>query len=140
TTLAATAPGKKLWINFDPDGLSSIATRDDVIYVDLAEAPDACVEKFKSDDPLGLTKFFKDNPDVETVVVDSVTMFGEKALAHGVVKAQGTAKGAKSTIEDPGFSGYGNKNTWTSYLTKNLLSVTLKHKKHIIFICHEDKP
>jgi RecA-family ATPase len=139
TTLAATAPGKKLWISFDPDGTASIADNDDVIVLDLAKEPDRVVEKFKDNDPMKISKFLEEN-DIDTVVVDSLTSFGDKALTHGVYKAQGTSKGKSATLEDPGFSGYGNKNAWTRAIVKNMLEVTAKHKKHIIFIAHEDKP
>lgn len=144
TTLASTAPGKKLWINFDPDGTASIANRakarNDIIVLDLASEKDNIVEKFKVADPLGLTKFLTENPDVETVVIDSVTNFGDKALAHGVEIAKGTSKGRGATLEDPGFSGYGNKNTWMRLMVKHMLEVTGKLNRHVIFIAHEDKP
>lgn len=144
TTLASTAPGKKLWINFDPDGTVSIANRakerNDIIVLDLSAERDTVVEKFKENNPLNLDAFLKENEDIETIVVDSLTSFGDKAMSHGVVKAQGTAKGRGSTLEDPGYAGYGNKNTWMRLLVKNMLEVTAKHNKHVIFIAHEDKP
>lgn len=140
TTLAATAPGKKLWINFDNDGTDAIANRDDILLVDFAARPNDCVEHFKEDDPLRLTRFLKEDPSIETVVLDSLTTFGNKALVHGVRKAQGTAKGKYSTIEDPGYAGYGNKNTWTNQCVRNLLRVTANTNRHMIFIAHEDKP
>ena len=140
TTLAGTAPGKKLWLNFDPDGTNAVAYRDDVILRDFAEEPIRCVELFKEDDPLRLTKFLDDNKDIETVVFDSLTTFGDKALQHGVSVAQGTKKGQYSTIEDPGYSGYGNKNTWTRLCVKNLLKATGVTNRNMIFIAHEDKP
>lgn len=140
TTLAATAPGKKLWINFDNDGTDAIAHRDDIEMVDFSARPNDCVEHFKENDPLRLTTYLKEHPEVETIVFDSLTTFGDKALAHGIVKAQKTAKGRYATIEDPGYSGYGNKNTWTRLCVKNLLKTTGALNKNIIFIAHEDKP
>ena len=71
---------------------------------------------------------------------DSLTTFGEKALVHGVVEARRTTKGKSSTLEDPGFSGYGNKNTWTTAAVREILKVTAQHNRHVIFIAHEDKP
>lgn len=140
TTLAGTAPGQKLWINYDPDGTDAIAYRDDVHVMDFATRPTRDVELFKEDDPLRLTKFLTDHPEIETVVFDSLTTFGDKALTHGVSVAQKTNKGKYATIEDPGYSGYGNKNTWTRLLVKNLLKVTGVLNRHMIFIAHEDKP
>ena len=140
TTLAATAPGKKLWINFDPDGTDAIAYRDDIHVMDFANEPNRSVEKFKEDDPLRLVQFLTDNRDIETVVFDSLTSFGDKALQHGVLKANTTKKGKYATLEDPGYSGYGNKNTWTRLCVKNLLKSTGQVGRNIIFIAHEDKP
>ncbi len=140
TTLAATAPGKKLWINYDPDGTVAIAYRDDIHEMDFSTRPTADVEKFKEDDPLRITQFLTDHPEFETVVFDSLTTYGNKALTHGVTKAQSTKKGKYATIEDPGYSGYGNKNTWTRLLVTNLLKATGRTNRNIIFIAHEDKP
>lgn len=95
---------------------------------------------FKTPDPMGLDKFLKENPNIKTVIFDSMTTFAERALYHGVTKAQGTAKGKSATIEDPGFAGYGNKNTWTHLAVSNLLAVTAKHDRHMIFIAHEGTP
>jgi hypothetical protein len=87
TTLAATAPGTKLWISFDPDGTDVLSYRDDVIVMDLASSPDNIVMGFRKSD-----------------------------------------------------GGYGNKNTWTQLIVKNLLQITGRLNRHVIFIAHEDKP
>lgn len=134
TTLAATAPGKKVWLNFDPDGPASVlGNRDDIIVFDFSVREDAVVQRFKEPDPFGIDRFLADHPEVETVVVDSVTMFGDKALTHGV-------REAKTSIEEPEFKGYGRKNTWTRLMIMNLLRITGKHNRHIVFVCHEDVP
>ena len=140
TTLAATAPGRKLWINFDPDGVDVLTSRDDVELLDFAPKPDMVVEQFKEDDPLRITRYLEQHPEIETVVFDSLTTFGNKALSHGILKAQKTAKGKYATIEDPGFAGYGNKNTWTRLAIAKMLKATGTVKRNIIFIAHEDKP
>ena len=140
TTLASTAPGDLLWINFDPDGTDAIAYRDNVLVMDDANEPDRCVEKFKEADPLRIVQFLIDHPKIQTVVFDSLTTFGNKALSHGILKAQKTAKGKYATIEDPGFAGYGNKNTWTRLAIAKMLKATGTVKRNIIFIAHEDKP
>ena len=140
TTLAATAPGKKLWLNFDPDGVDVLTDRDDVELLDFAPKPDMVVEQFKEDDPLRITRYLEQHPEIETVVFDRLTTFGNKALSHGILKAQKTAKGKYATIEDPGFAGYGNKNTWTRLAIAKMLKATGTVKRNIIFIAHEDKP
>lgn len=142
TVLAGTAPGPKLVVSFDHEGTASLADRDDVFVMDLATEPPSIVMKFKDDMlmPREIGKFLEENPEVQTVVVDSITSFGEMALDHGVVVARGTAKGKGATIEEPGRSGYGNKNTWTNLLTRNMLRVTGKLNRNLILICHEGTP
>ena len=90
TTLAATAPGRKLWINFDPDGTDVLTSRDDIEVLDFAPKPDRVVEQFKEDDPLRITRYLEQNPAVETIVFDSLTTFGNKALSHGIMVAKTT--------------------------------------------------
>ena len=140
TTLASTAPKDILWLNFDPDGIAAISDVKGIQVMDFAPMPNKCVEEFKVEDPLKLGKFFTENEHMRTVVVDSITSFRDKALPHGVHKAQGTTKGRSSTLENPGYDGYGNLNTWVRLMVKNLLYITAVHKRNIIFIAHEDKP
>jgi len=139
TTLAATAPGRKLWINFDPDGTETLLGRDDILVIDFSTEKNDVVAKFREENPIRIEKFIAEQ-NIDTVVFDSLTSYGEKALHYGVKMAQGTTKGRSATLEDPGFSGYGNKNTWTRLAVKNLLQSTGKLNKHCIFIAHEDKP
>lgn len=144
STLAATAPGKKLWISFDPDATAPLGEcPDEIVELDLASQPDSVVEKFK-DKKAGMCrdidKLLAEDTEIETVVIDSTTSFGDKALRHGVTVAQGTMKGRSATLEDPGYSGYGNKNTWTKLLVDNMLQITAKHNRHVVFVAHEDKP
>ncbi len=143
TTLAATAPGKKLWVSFDPDATACLGPRDDIVEVKLYDQPARIVEKFKTEESpffRDLDKMLTDDESLETVVVDSITTFRDKAMTHGVLVARGTAKGKSSTLEDPGYAGYGNLNTWTRLLVANFLSITAKHNRHLILIAHEDKP
>lgn len=142
TTLAATAPGRKLYLMWDADGASSLGHRDpkDGVVMPLYEASDSILDQFKVRDPLNIERFLKENPDIQTVVVDSLTSFGERALSYGVAKAQSTAKGKSSTLEDPGFAGYGNKNVWTHLMISNLLASTARLNRHCIFIAHEGAP
>ncbi len=140
TTLASTAPGKKLWINFDPDGPYSLtgrnAVHNDISVLDFSGEHESIVTKFKKEIPIEITSKWQ---EFDTIVVDSLTTFGEIALKHGVTVAQGSAKGRLSTLEDPGYAGYGNKYTWMNLMVANFLRETKRAGKHIIFICHEDR-
>ncbi len=139
TVLASTAPGTKLWLLFDPNGADSLTFRDDIIVLDLSGEPDAIVREFSEDDPLRLSKYLQNNPEIKTVVFDSFTSFGDRALIAGVDEAKKTPKGRDSTIENPGYSGYGNKSAWTRTATLNLLRITAQQNCNMIFTAHEDK-
>lgn len=134
TTLAATAPGEKLWLSFDMDGVSSIAGRDDVHVADYSTQPFNVVQKFLSDNAGGLDKLLEENPDIKTVVVDSVSSFNEMALKFAADTSN------KSSIIHPTIEAYGKRNTYTIWMVNILLRVTAKHGRHIIFIMHESTP
>lgn len=144
TTLAATAPGKKLWLSFDPDATAPLgACPDEIVELDYASQPDRVVEEFKNPNEgacRDIDRLLGSDPTIETVVIDSCTSFGDKGWLHGVAKAQGTQKGKAATVEDPGYAGWGNKNAWMRLLVKNMLEITLKHNRHCVVIAHEDKP
>ena len=132
TTLACTAPGKKLLVNFDPDGPASVAGWPDVDVVDFSSVSPYTLEQAKnSNNPLGLASVI-DNYD--TIVFDSLTNIGYKTLMHGV----GTTKNA--TVERPGLQAYGVRNALILQLVKNTLALTNKFNKHCIFIAHEAPP
>lgn len=133
TTLAATAPGHKLWLLFDPDGCESIRARDDIYVLDFTGQPDSIVEKFKEGDAFGIKAFLAEHLEVETIVFDSTTTFGEMALRHG-------CKHANVPAEEPGRKGYGRKNTWVNMTVWNVVRIAKEMKRHVIFLVHEDIP
>ena len=91
TTLAATAPGKKLWLNFDPDGVDVLTDRDDVELLDFAPKPDMVVEQFKEDDPLRITRYLEQHPELETLPL-IVIVIDEYADMLGALAQQDRAK------------------------------------------------
>jgi len=131
TTLAATAPGRKLLLNFDPDGPASIASRDDVDVADFSDSPHNIVEQFKKDNILGLEPAIE---QYDTIIVDSLTNATFMCLQQGI----STTKGAK--IERPSPGSYMARNALTVQLVKRMLRLTAKHGKHCIFIAHEATP
>lgn len=131
TTLACTAPGKKLLINFDPDGASSIANRDDVDLLDLSGANDAICEKFKQPNCLGLKESLV---NYDTVIVDSLTSVQNLTLSKGIKGVKG------ATVERPSPGAYGTRNALLLQLIMNMLRMTGELNKHIIFIGHEGAP
>lgn len=134
TTLASTAPGKKLWINFDPDGTASLTGRDDIMVADYAnEKHHVIIPKLLNEDPINLGVFLKDNPDIETVVIDSVTLLAALVQAQAV-KAKNLAP------EEPGMRGYGVKNNWLNIILRNLIRVVKEQGRNVILIAHESAP
>ncbi len=131
TTLACTAPGKKLLINFDPDGPASVAARPDVDVADFSREANNITELFKKDDILGLSAVIE---NYDTIISDSLTNATYMALMHGIPQT----KGAK--IERPSPGAYMVRNALTIQLVKRMLRLTGKHGKHCIFIAHEGAP
>lgn len=135
TTLASTAPGKKLWINFDPDGTDSLQARaqdrGDIIVLDLSSKGHTVAERLKEENFYGIDRVLVDHPEIETVVADSFTALNEIATDNAV------AKNKNSTHETPGMNGF----TWRNALVRkafvNILRMTKKHNRHFIAICHE---
>lgn len=149
TTLAATAPGKKLWINFDPDGPSSVvglpkqhagkdtALANEIYVHDLSGEKNSIIDGFKRDDHLGLGKVLADESvGIDTVVCDSLTRVSQMSLEHSLA----TGNHGRATIEKPGQSVYGARNAITYRVVVDLLTVTKKYNKNIIFITHEAAP
>jgi len=132
TTLACTAPGKKLLISFDPDGAASVAGRDDVFVADLSTSPTTIVEQFKADtNPLGIASVMD---EYDTFIVDSLTNAQLLSVLDSVKKLRG------ATIEKPSKETYQYRNALITSLVMNVLRVTAKHGKHVIFIAHEAQP
>lgn len=131
TTLAATAPGKKLLINFDPDGPSSIAHRDDVDVLDLAPHMRTIGSQLEG----VLARQIKPIlPNYDSIISDSLTNVQDSALTAGI----GMTKGA--TIARPSPGAYGVRNSYTLAFMKDLLMDTGALNKHMIFTAHEASP
>lgn len=140
TTWACSAPGKKLLINFDPDGFKSVAYRDDVDVLDVSDQGHKILEQFtkQPDDPFKLSSAIE---AYDTIILDSITSLSQLALERGVALSAGrTSGGTPSTIEFPGLQGYGARTTISVLALKSLLRVTGRYDKNFIAITHEDDP
>lgn len=142
TVLASTAPGGLLWINFDPDGTASLARRDDISVVDMANMEPRNVPNMRSGGPMEtqIKQHLTQSPECETIVVDSVTSLAQLCLTYAIVS--GLASGGKftATHATPGMQAYGIRNRMVLDTINMLLRVTATASKHVIFICHEDSP
>lgn len=136
TTLATTAPGKKLWILFDPDGQTSILevqNRDDCHVLDLSNENCNVVAQLAAENCMNLEKFIVDN-NFDTIVFDSMTTYLTKCLQLAVTSVK------NATEMTPTLQGYGNRKYFLEKTIKNLLKITGKLNKHLILLAHEDKP
>lgn len=130
TTLAATAPGKKLWLLFDPDGDQSIKTVPDIMKIDLSTADLSICNEFKKPNPFGLKETVA-KYNIDTIVLDSVTRCSDLALKYIIPQTY------KATPENPTPSGYGARNLIIVNYMANLLKLTRELNKNMVFISHE---
>lgn len=134
TVLASTAPGKKLWIQFDPDGVLSLRGRDDIVVLDLSGEKHTVLDQMKSDNPFGLEKVLLEHPEIETVVLDSLTALAVLASENAVANVN------SATNENLGLKGYGHRNAVVLRIVTSFMRLTKRLNRHIILICHEDSP
>ena len=138
TTFAATLPGKKLIINFDPDGYLSIMHRTDVDFIDLAELPakDAINEAKKAADFI----VSEEGEQYGSVILDSLTTLTETSLRDAIDRGIGRSAGFTPSIDAPGIAGYGARNSTTNDVLSRILRATGRAGKNVFFIAHADDP
>jgi len=151
TTISATAPGKKLWLLFDDGGTDSItslreqtlktcpesALCNELAIVDFSHERNNLISKFKNDDGLGLGKILSnDDIGIDTVVVDSVTRASQMGLELAI--SMGLTRGSK--LETPGIPAFGARNALMLRMITDIMNVTGRYNKNVIFICHEGEP
>lgn len=132
TTLACTAHGPKLIINFDPNGPASVGARQDVSVLDYSAARNDLTAEFKKSDPFGIGRHLG---DFETVIVDSLSSVQELTVRSGIEFARGIK--INSNIENPGMAAFQARNNLLMELIRNMQSLCLKQRKHLILIGHE---
>lgn len=142
TVLASTAPGPLLWINFDPDGVASLARRDDIEVVDFSNVGFDKVPSFKTGEAVEsqLRTYLTQQSDCATVVVDSMTSFSQLAMTYAVMSGKASGGQFKASMEIPGMQGYGIRNRLVLDAVNMFLRVTGQLQRNLILICHEDSP
>lgn len=134
TTLASTAPGIKLFLMFDNRGEQSLIGRDDCLIVRLSHERHTLIEKFRQDNPFNIAHIFDQHPQIETIVIDSLTTLSDLALENAVFKSKG------ATLELPGQNGYAARNVMLKRTMTTLIRAAEVAQRHIIFIAHEGAP
>lgn len=138
TVLAATSPGKKLWLQFDPAGTASLDRSDDILVADFSATKAAQLENFKQGGIIesDLLKEIKAE-GINTIVVDSLTSFGQLALNYGIVSGKASIGKFRASIEAPGQTGYGIRSAMLLDFCTMILRVCADTKCHCIFIAHD---
>jgi hypothetical protein len=138
TVLASTAPGKKLWLQFDPAGTASLIRTDNILVADFSGYKSAQLEAFKQGGIIesDLLKLIREQ-DIQTVVVDSLTTFGQMALHYAIVSGKASGKHFKASIEAPGVTGYGIRAAMILDFITMVLRVCADTKCHCILTAHD---
>lgn len=141
TTLAATAPGDKLWLSFGDNEHGPVSHRTDVRVADFSGMGyrELC-ELGQSSDPFKLDSYLAHDDSIASVIVDSSTALIYKALQQSVSKGIGGSRQFTPTMEFPGRSAYGGRNAITLEILTEILKVTAKYNVHCIVTAHEDDP
>lgn len=142
TTLAASAPGKKLWLSFGDNEHVSVMHRKDVVFVELFQHTHEELFKLSrgGKNPFGLDQVLSEDTDITTVVVDSITALAYLALLEAIYTAKAGASkkdGFVPSIEMPGLSAYGARNGLVLEVLTGILRVTSKHGVNVILTAHE---
>lgn len=137
TTWAMSLPGKKLLVNFDPDGYLSVAHRDDLDILDLsALQPTDMIEEAKK----AAAHIAASGDKYQSVIVDSVTSLVSASLQSAIAKGIGKSAIFTPSLDAPGLVAYGARNNHTIDVVQKLLRATSRNKQHCFFIAHSDDP
>ena len=139
TVLASTSMGKKLWLQFDPAGTASLARNDNILVADFSSTKSAQLADFKQGSSVerDLAKILAEDKDIKTVVVDSLTTFGQLALNYGIATGKANVGKFVASVEAPGITGYGIRTAMMLDCASMVQRICIDAGVHCIFICHE---
>jgi len=141
STLAATAPGHKLWLSLGDNEHTPVIHRDDVTVANLSGLSYEDLFKHgQNDNPFGLDQILREHEEIATVVVDSATALTFRALQKSVSKGVGASRTFTPTMEQPGISAYGGRNAIVLECLTGILKVTSRYNVHVIVTAHEADP
>lgn len=140
TSLLMTSPGKKLLVNIDPDGYTSIANRDDWSLLDLTQYDHREIVALLTKKVPKIIEELEDFGPGDTVIVDSLSSFGDAALMTAIGNKVGEGKGFTPSIEAPGLSAYGARTQYILEAVRQILKATYRKGMHCWFTAHMDTP
>ena len=146
TYLSASMPKKALYLTFDPNALNGIndlvidgkIDANDVPYITYDEGDyKEIANAYKNPrNPFFLNEMYSKNK-FETLIIDSLTSYFKLALQYGVEFASMLSEKEKSTIERPGYAGYGVRSVATKEMAFNVINWCTAHGVNCVFIAHE---
>lgn len=134
TTLLTSLPGKKLFVMIDPDGDFSIPDSPDIDIMRLYDQDPDVVKRFVIDK---LPSYIKEHPEYVSVVIDSLTTFGQIALDEAIRSKVGASRDFTPTMEAPGLGAYGARKQYIVHALRNNLKATASVGAHCFFTAHE---
>lgn len=145
TFLSASLPKPCFYLTFDPNALNGV---NDLVVKGDVKAEDLPMVSFDEGDykvikdayknpinPFGLDEYYN-QCKFKTLVIDSISAYFKLALQYGVEYAN-QLKGEQSSIERPGFAGYGVRSVATKEMIFNVINWCNKHKVNCVIIGHE---
>jgi len=131
TTLACTAPGKKLLCMTDPDGEASVAAVPDVHVMDLTIVNN--VDEYIAADPFGILKAV-DEHGFDTVIFDGLTNAVDQVLTKAIAITNGSSERRVA------IASYQMRGRYILRLIKTLNTGLRKRGVHFIVLAHQDSP
>jgi len=132
TTFAATMPGRKALINFDPDGHTSVIGVPNLDVFDLSGTTHEITKQFHGTDPLGIKSAIK---EYDSIIIDSLSSIEDRTFDAGISKA--SKDSVPASIERPSQSVYLTRNNLMHHLVRLVLNITGAEKKHLCLLAHE---
>lgn len=138
TTFLTSLPGKKLFVMLDPDGDSSIPDDPNIDIVKLYEQPNDVIKRWLTDKLPALLA--KNEQGYESLVVDSLSTFGQITLLEAIRNNVGAGPNFKPTLEAPGLAAYGARTNNLVDMVNKVLRATGSVGINCFFTAHEDEP
>lgn len=137
TTLLTSLPGKKLFVMVDPDGDTAIPDDPSISIMRLYEHDNGTVKRFLIDK---LPTYLRKNEEgFESVVIDSLSTFGQICLEDAIASGVGAGRDFKPSLEAPGLAAYGARTQNIVKMVNANLRATGSVGMHCFFTAHEDE-
>lgn len=121
----------------DPDGDASLPDSDDIDIMRLYEQDDDVIKRFVIDK---LPTYIKGHPEYSSVIIDSLSTYGQVALNDAVRSKVGASKDFTPSMEAPGLGAYGARKQYIIAAIRNNLKATASVGAHCFFTAHEGEP